>query len=292
MTGRRGWRRCRGARAGRARRWRSGQWCAASKGVGDPAPPGGGPLDGGGAGGGPEEMDGDLGGGGGGGDSMQIKRAAPGDTVGNGNGDDGPGSGRKHPDGAAPDFGSVANKIRSMTPRARRAAWPAANGPCTGHARHTVARRDREGAERPGLPVRSDDDSSLSGHGHQGGQCAGDRPGEAHRFDSAVAISTSDGFDAAVAWYRSHRPRRGPSRRSGTWISWRSNCRRSRSCRPSSSCRAAAPPTPALPATAAADRRQVAIFSPPDSANNHRGVMIVQQGSKPTTILLKRKVGS
>ena len=45
-----------------------------------------------------------------------------------------------------------------------------------------------------------------------------------------------------------------------------------------------------IPATAAADRTRLCLFSPPAGTKGGMGVMIVQRGDKPVTIMMKSHV--
>jgi len=45
-----------------------------------------------------------------------------------------------------------------------------------------------------------------------------------------------------------------------------------------------------IPATAAADRTRLSMFSPPAGTKGDLGVMIVQHGDKPVTIMMKTRV--
>ena len=252
---------------------------------------GGGAMSGGG-GGGAGKMDADLGGGGGEGDSMRLKRGVPGDTAGSGNGDDGLGAGKNHADGTSPDAGTVASKIdvNDAEGTARNMAGGQLGlGPAAPDASPPVSTSRTRSAgdfryDRTMIPRY---DGTV---GKVGSALVTD---SVRRTDSSsvVAISTPDSFDATVGWYRGHLPASWPEQKIADLDQLAKQLTPQQIMQTFQQMRSGGA-TPTLPATAAADREQIAIFAPSDSANNHRGVMIVQRGTKPTTILLQRKVQS
>lgn len=122
-----------------------------------------------------------------------------------------------------------------------------------------------------------------------------DVPGRTDTYGSGSGIVTGGGFDDVVAWYRKNLP---PGWSSSTIGDLSRLGVLAQALSPDKLMQMVSAPGDAapakaagdIPATATADRTRLAMFSPPAGTKGDLGVMIVQRGDKPVTIMMKSHI--
>ncbi|HEX3913349.1 MAG TPA: zinc ribbon domain-containing protein [Steroidobacteraceae bacterium] len=122
-----------------------------------------------------------------------------------------------------------------------------------------------------------------------------DMPGRTDTYGSGSGIVTGSSFDDVVAWYRKNLP---PGWSSSTIGDLNRLGAVAQALSPDKIMQMLSAPSDAapaksagdIPATAAADRTQLSMFSPPAGTKGDLGVMIVQRGDKPVTIMMKSHI--
>jgi hypothetical protein len=116
-------------------------------------------------------------------------------------------------------------------------------------------------------------------------------PNDSDIYGTSAAIVTDDSFDTVVGWYQSHLP-----------AGWRSQnigdlARLAQQLSPqnltkmlSGSSSGAEPPDPTT--SAAGDRMQISIFTPPAGVQGKPGVMVVKKGDDPVMAMLKAQISA
>jgi len=120
-------------------------------------------------------------------------------------------------------------------------------------------------------------------------------PGRTDSYGSSAGIVTGSAFDDVVAWYRKSLP---PGWSSSTIGDLNRLGTVAQALSPDKLMQMMSAPGDAapaksvgdIPATAAADRTRLSMFSPPAGTKGDLGVMIVQHGDKPVTIMMKTRV--
>jgi len=120
-------------------------------------------------------------------------------------------------------------------------------------------------------------------------------PGRTDTYGSSSGIVTGSAFDDVVGWYRKSLP-------SGWSASTISDLNKlgavAQALSPDKFMQMLSAPNDAapaksvadIPATAAADRMRLSLFSPPPGTKGDLGVMVVQHGDKPVTVLMKTHI--
>ncbi len=117
-------------------------------------------------------------------------------------------------------------------------------------------------------------------------------PGRTDTYGSACGILTTSSFDEVVGWYRKNLPASWSDSTIGDMDQLRKQLTPDKIMQmivaPNDA--ASAKSAGDVPATAAADRQRLSLFSPPAGTKGNVGIMIVQKGGNPVTVLLKAHV--
>jgi len=119
-----------------------------------------------------------------------------------------------------------------------------------------------------------------------------DVPGRTDTYGSACGILTTSSFDDVVGWYRKNLPASWSDSTMSDMDQLRKQLTPDKIMQMIAAPNGGTPEKSAgdVPATAAADRQRLSLFSPPAGTKGDVGIMIVQKGDNPVTVLMKAHI--
>jgi hypothetical protein len=117
-------------------------------------------------------------------------------------------------------------------------------------------------------------------------------PGRTDTYGSACGILTTSSFEDVVGWYRKNLPAGWSDSTMGDMDQLRKQLTPDKIMQMITAPNDAASAKSAgdVPATAESDRQRLSLFSPPTGTKGDVGVMIVQKGDNPVTVLMKAHI--